>query len=312
MYKRMMQMLVIGYLITPGHVSGGLLFRSGFERGTRLVNESSGWLDIVGADRSVNPPNDWAKDFGQHGIGTFRFQYAGGDTTQRQVTIVPDPTDSSNHVLKYWMKHVNVKPNASYGGKGRIQANVAGNKNLKNFYYRIRMYFHSDWQYLRNWEAEMGWFILAEFWNNANWTREGHPFRIHITIRNDPASRTGLHFGAGAQTNDGNWKGLWRKNDESFSIPLEQWLTAEVYLKEGKKKHGRFYFAITQQDGTRTVIADVHDTTCHPDDPSPDGFVQFNPMKLYTHNKNIHRVRSQGGALQIFWDDFEFWTGRTP
>lgn len=299
-----------GCLTTPVLASGRLLFHSGFESNTRLANESSGWVDIVGVDRSVNPPNDWIKDFGQDPLGTFRFQYAGGDISQRQVTIEPDPTDNANHVVRYWMKHVNVKPNASYGGKGRIQANVAGNKNLKNFYYRIRMYFHSDWQYLKNWEEEMGWFILAEFWNNANWTREGHPFRIHITISNVPASKSGLHFGVGAQANDGSWKGLWHKNEESFSIPLEQWLTAEVYLKEGKKEDGRFYFAITRQDGTKTVIADVYDTTCHPDDPAPDGFTQFNPMKLYTHNKNVHRVRSEGGALQIYWDDFELWTDK--
>jgi hypothetical protein len=307
-----MKMLVIGCLIMPGHASGGLLFRSGFESNIRLANESSGWVDIFGVDRSVNPPNDWNKDFGQDPLGTFRFQYAGGDTSQRQVSIEPDPTDSSNRVLRYWMKHVNVKPSASYGGKGRIQANVAGNKNLKNFYYRVRIYFHSDWQYLRNWEDKMGWFILAEFWNNANWTREGHPFRIHITIGNDPESDTGLHFGVGAQVNDGRWKEVWRESNGLFSIPLEQWLTAEVYLREGKNEHGRFYFAITRQDDTKTIIADVHDTTCHPDDPAPDGFTQFNPMKLYTHNKNVHRVCSQGGALQIYWDDFELWTDRMP
>jgi hypothetical protein len=312
MSQMLMRVLMTGCLITPVLASGRLLFHSGFEPDTRLANESSGWVDILGMDRSVNPPNDWTKDFGQDYLGTFRFQYAGGDTTQRQVTIEPDPTNNFNHVLRYWMQQVNVKPNASYGGKGRIQANVAGNSQLKNFYYRVRLYFHSDWQHLQNWQEKMGWFILAEFWNNANWTREDHPFRIHITISNNPESDNGLHFGVGAQIESRGWKGIWHESNKSFSIPLEQWLTAEIYLKEGKNEHGRFYFAITRQDGTKTVIVDVRDTTCHPDDPAPDGFTQFNPMKLYTHNKNIHRVRNQGGALQIYWDDFELWMDKMP
>jgi hypothetical protein len=294
------------------HPSGRLLFHSGFEPDTRLTNESSGWIDIVGVDHSLNPPNDWAKDFGQGPLGTFRFQYAGGDTTKRRVTIEQDPANSSNHVLRYWMQQVNVKPNASYGGKGRIQANVAGNSKLRNFYYRVRLYFHSDWRHLQNWREKMGWFILAEFWNNANWTREGHPFRIHITISNNPGSDDGLQFGVGAQIEKRGWKGIWHESNETYSIPLDQWLTAEIYLKEGKNEKGRFYFAMTEPNGDKTIIVDVHNTTHHPDDPAPDGFTQFNPMKLYTHNKNIHRVRNQGGALQIYWDDFELWTGKTP
>jgi len=316
MDKRIVSILsavaVAGFLAGTVPSFGKLLFRSGFESNTHLVNESAGWVDITGVDHSVNPPNDWVRDFSRRPLGTFRFQYAGGYSSQRQVTIEPDPTDRSNHVLRYWMRQVNVKPNASYGGKGRIQANVAGNSNLKNFYYRVRLYFHSDWQYLENWQDEMGWFILAEFWNNANWTREGHPFRIHITINNHLGSEKGLHFGVGAQTNDGKWKNVWHQSNKSFSIPLEEWLNAEVYLKEGKNENGRFYFAIKRQNGTKTVIFDAHDTTCHPDDPAPDGFTQFNPMKLYTHNKNIHRVRSQDGALQIYWDDFKLWTNKMP
>jgi hypothetical protein len=158
----------------------------------------------------------------------------------------------------------------------------------------------------------MGWFILAEFWNNANWTREGHPFRIHVTIGNDSGSEKGLFFGVGGQIEDKGWKNIWHERNTAFTIPLDQWLTAEIYLKEGKADNGRFYFAITRPDGRKTVLFDVRNTTCHPDDPNPDGFRQFNPMKLYTHNKNIHRVREQSGALVIYWDDFELWTGREP
>ena len=221
-------------------------------------------------------------------------------------------SDTSNQVLRYWMRHVNVKPNAAYGGKGRIQACVAGNRNLKIFYYRVRVYFHSDWQHLRDWDEQMGWFILSEFWNNANWTKEGHPFRIHITVSNETGANPALRFGVGAETFHHGWKRLWHAGNTDYAIPLEQWLTMEVHLKEGRDQKGHFCLTVTTENNTKHVIFDVRDTTHHPDDPAPDGFVQFNPMKMYTHRKNVDRVRQCGGALQIDWDDFELWTDQQP
>lgn len=307
----------IGFLVSSAIAgddpsAGTLLFRSGFEPDTCLEGESSGWIDIRGIDRTAPPPNDWENDFRKGSLGSFRFQYAGGDVSQRRVSLESDPNNSSNRVLRYWMRHVNVRPNASYGGKGRIQACIAGNKNLKNFYYRVRIFFHSDWQHLRDWDEEMGWFILSEFWNNANWTNEGYPFRIHVTVSNDAESDNALRFGVGAETYRDGWRRLWHKDNVEFEIPLEQWLTAEVYLQEGLGRDGRFYLAMTTEDDKKHVIFDVRDTTHHPNDPHPDGFTQFNPMKMYTHNKNIHRVRECGGALCIDWDDFELWVDRKP
>ena len=62
---------------------------------------------------------------------------------------------------------------------------------------------------------------------------------------------------------------------------------------------GRFYLAVVTEDKAKHVIFDVRNTTHHPDDPAPDGFVQFNPLKMYTHRKNVDRVRQCGGALKI-------------
>lgn len=296
------------------HSAGKLLFHSGFEANTELIKESRGWIDITGADASVSPPNNWLEDFGRRPLGRFRFQYAGGDVLQRRVTIERDPTDPANRVLRYWMKHVNVDPHKSYGGKGRIQANVAGNTDLRDFYYSVRLYFHADWKHLQDWQERMGWFILAEFWNNGDWTGQGYPFRIHLTISNDPDRNRPLRFGVGGQVKEKGkgWQTIWHRDAERFALPIAEWMTAEVYLKEGKGRTGRFYFAITRRDGSKTVLFDVRNTTHHPDDPNPDGYTRFNPMKMYTHNRNIHRVRSQGGALQILWDDFELWTNRHP
>jgi hypothetical protein len=288
-----------------------LHFRSGFEAQTHITGESASSVDIQGVDGSVAPPNDWVGDLEADPIGTFTVQYQGGDTTQRYARVIDDPTAPGNRVLQYWLKHVNVDPGASYGGKGRIQANLYRNTGLREVYYAFRMYLPSDWNHLRSWTEPMGWLIIAEFWNNAAWYEE-YGFRIHITIGKDAGSGSPLRFGVGGQRDEqGKWQGIWH-HGSSFSIPTEEWLSCEVYFKEGDAATGRFHFAVTRESGGRTVIFDVRDVTHHPDDPSPDGLTDFNPLKLYSQKDNIDRVRDQGAVLQVYWDDFELWLNREP
>ena len=64
-------------------------------------------------------------------------------------------------------------------------------------------------------------------------------------------------------------------------IPFGEWLNSEIHFKEVSKKTGRFYWALIGEDGTRTVVFDVHDATRHPDDPSPGGMEILSPFKLY-------------------------------
>ena len=49
-------------------------------------------------------------------------------------------------------------------------------------------------------------------------------------------------------------------------------------------------------------VADVRVSTCHPDHPSPDGFTNLSPLKLYTSGGLLRRVEQS--ALQVSWDDF--------
>ncbi len=63
--------------------------------------------------------------------------------------------------------------------------------------------------------------------------------------------------------------------------------------------------AATVEGGKRTVIFDIRDYTQHPEDPNPDGLSKFNPIKLYTSSELPEHVRSQGGALQVLWDDLQ-------
>ena len=47
----------------------------------------------------------------------------------------------------------------------------------------------------------------------------------------------------------------------------------------------------------------------HPDNPAPNGFYSFNPMKLYTSGYILDAL-PEGRAFEIHWDDFALWTDR--
>ena len=86
----------------------------------------------------------------------------------------------------------------------------------------------------------------------------------------------------------------------------------ELYMKEGKAGVGRFYFAVTPDGGTKTVVFDVIEPTCNPDDQAPDGFKDINPIKLYCDKDIPQWLQARGRSLKVYWDDFEFWKDRTP
>ena len=284
-----------------------LIFNSGFEPGSTVLTNGEA-ADVVGIDNSVSSPNDWVNDLDAHpNIGNFSIQYEGGDDSMRIAEIIQDPTDPLNNVLHYWLEDPNVD-----GTKGRIQSNIYGNNNLTEFYQRVRVYLHEDWNILQNSVGTFQWLTLFEFWNNAGWTGENYPFRININAeKRDSAEGSPLFFGINAETKIGEyWSNLiWSEDNVNAPIPINQWLTIEIYMKEGAGGLGRFYMAMTPDGATKEVIFDITNYTHHPDDRTPDGISHFNPMKLYTSNTLIDHVRANNGVLQVYWDDFELWKG---
>ncbi len=291
-----------------------LIFHSGFEPNSAGIPDSA-HQDITGVDQSVNAPNDWSLHLDANKyIGTFSIQYQGGTDSDRYARIIPDPVDSSNHVLKYWLKYPRVPDKNTGYFKGRIQANLYDNIDLYEVYIKVRVKLHPDFTIVENAPAPVTWLTVQEFWNNKNWGTYKNAFRISINLQkpeNDPGHP--LHFDVHAQTYDNKkFQTVWEEYNGSFDIPLDEWMTWETYFKEGDAKNGRFYFAVTRANGLKTVIFDVHNVTHHPKDRYPDGLSHFNPMKLYTSGALVDYVREQGGVLQIYWDDFELWRNHKP
>jgi len=300
MKLKILSIILLFYLQSYAQTSE-LIFHSGFEPTT---TETTGGNDIIGIDNSVSPPNNWVNDLENHpNIGNFSIFYEGGDDTMRFAKIVQDPTDPTNKILHYWLKHPNV-----LGTKGRVQSELYGNNNLTEISQKVRIYLPNDWNIIKNATGgTVEWMVIMTLWNNAGWTTEGNPFKISLGIHKRNPWSSDLNFNLTGDIKTTYWQHIWEESDSSYSIPVGQWLTLETYFKEGNASNGRFVLAVTPDGGTRHVIFDVTNFTHHPSDTSPDGMRHYNPMKLYTSDVVIDYVRNNGGVLQLYWDDFEIW-----
>ena len=299
--------------------AGSLIFHSGFEAGSTGVTNAACMTNITGVDQSVSSPNDWVNDLdGYPNFGSLRFQYEPGDCTERSASIVADPTSSNgNKVLKFVLASVGASAT-----KGRVQAIMQNNpSSLKETYYKFRMYLHPDLEKLKQMPDPLTWFTIAEFWNQPSWTAgTQYPYRVSLDIHKPAGSGTGqpLYFHLKGErtpitnSEEGAFETVWTEQNLGYRIPTGQWLTCEIYYKEGNASTGRFYFALTPEGGTKNVIFDVTNWTYDPNNPTPSGLTGFHPFKLYTSKATVNFVRDHSGTLQVLWDDIEFWPSMQP
>jgi hypothetical protein len=301
-----------------------LVFQSGFEGTSRVIVNSQeipdfisqGYEidDITGMDTTLNEKNDWVNDLDKsQNAGHFLIEYTGGDSTQRYVKIIPEPGNTKNHVLQFWL---NDSWHASENQqKARIQTDIYGIKEgFKEFYQTQRVFISEDFHTLEHYPGRIPWLTISEFWNNEWWGEgERYGFRISLGIGKPTAENSELNFILNAE--DQGQKEVWNANtDESIKIkvPIGKWFTLEYYIKEGNKETGRVYVAITPDGEQKQVVYDVHDFTHNTSDPIPDGFIGWSPQKLYTSKELVAYVKSYGKTLQIYWDDFKLWRNKRP
>ncbi len=285
--------------------SGQLIFRSGFEAGSTMQT-SANHTDITGIDTSVSKPNDWVKNLeGNKHFGRFKINYGSGDRSSRIANIVADPLNSENKVLQFWCK-------GPVKNKARIASTIGGRKQLKEWYSKSRIFLPIDLSELTKHDGAIGtasvlnavppiWFTIAEFWNNPGGGKPvaAFPFRITLAIRKDAGIGKKLRFGLIGEVwvnSIPTYQSVWDVERRDYDVPLGEWLLSETYFKEGDYDTGRFYWALTREDGTKTVLFDVHDYTHHPDDPSPKGMEVLSLFKLYTSPTLVDLIRKNGGG----------------
>jgi hypothetical protein len=245
--------------------------------------------------------------------GSMSVQYQGGDLSQREALILDDPLIPGNQILGFFLREANVDTGDGEADRGRVQLNAydATQLHARELRVRTRMYLRSDVDLLRGMSKAFEWLTISEWWNNASWTGEPFPFRVSVNIVK-PLPRRGsqLNFKARAQTLDTatqQWsRTVWQVTNRSVPVPVGKWVTLEYSYLEGNASSGRFYLLMTPDGGRPVVLFDIRSWTHHPDDPSPNGLSQINPVKLYTSRDLIEYVSGRGGVLSVYWDDLAF------
>jgi hypothetical protein len=315
--------------VTPPSVpaNGVLLFQSGFDNGSSLTSTGAQTAEFRGGDTGLDKPNQWVSDFVNNpNIGIVRLYYEQGDSTQRIAQIVNDPLNANNKVLNYKIMapHINLPTSSQYtvnsilfDKKARIQMDIYGNNNLKEVYESVRLFIPTDFNKLVNspYPGTGDWFTLFEFWNNASWNAGStYNFRFGITLEKT-ASTSGSPFffkTEGQKLGTKGYQTVWESKNKNFTVPIGKWMTIEYYIKSGNKGTGRFYFAVQPDGEAKTVVYNLTNDTCHPDDPADDGLSELNPMKLYASGNMVNQMNSRGGVFQVYWDDFKFWKDKRP
>ncbi len=290
-----------------------MIFHTGFNNCTLTENSKYSFEKFSGVDTAFAELNNWELLDEHPNIGICEISYEDGDKTQRYAEICDDPTGVENKVLKFKI----IEPHITEGlhKKGRVQLNLSGNQCIKEYYQTVRLYLHPDMAFLKEWEEQVHWLSLFEFWNNANWNGERNPFRVTVNlVKNQDGAVENMYFAAKGDRDIrlGDWDPIWYELADGFSVPFGVWMDIELYLKEGDEENGRFYMAITPEGGEKVVVFDVTGYTQHPREKYPDGYTDMNPLKFYTSEDIINYMNANGKNLEIYWDDWTFWRNKTP
>ncbi len=247
---------------------------------------------------------------GKSVFGVPKIEYEGGVNSERFAKVIPEPGNTDNHVLQFWLQSPNVRSPQGVPAKGRVQMDLYNNRNLRQVHYSVRMFLTKSFALLKDYPSDIDWMTVSEWWDNPAWGGGKYPFRISVNITKPDASAKSLYFAVRAQTMDKvvKHKGMedvWFSVNKDFEIPTEKWMTLDYYWVEGDDKTGQFKMTVTPEDGaTKTLFAETN-FTHHPADPAPIGLTHLNLLKLYTSRQVIDYVKSRGDALSVYWDDLQ-------
>ena len=288
-----------------------LLFQTGFNS-TTLTNGAYQNVEIEGIDPDYPENADWATFRDHPRIGYAEISYEDGDDTQRQASLVADPDDAENSVLKFEIKEPHIQE--GFSKKGRVQLAVHDNQCISEVYQTVRLQLDADLAYFTEREDRLYWFTLFEFWNNAAWTRERNPFRVSVNLNKEEGIGSPIHFRVKSDYQECrtcDWQEVWGETDIDFPLVFGEWMDIELYLKEGDANTGRFYLAVTPENGEKIVLFDIYNTTQHPEETCADGYTHFEPMKLYLGEDDIRYMQAADRTLAVYWDDWQFYVHKT-
>lgn len=279
------------------------LFVNGFDHVSIDMESDISALFTETISATSTPYNNFALVGENPYIASIPVQFSGGDTVKRRATVVADYCTAGNRALEFRIRYPNELMDSGHY-KSRVQMNMYGMTPLSELRMSVRLFLpEREFTLLRQREDAITWLTLFEFWNDVDWRGGSDPFRISVNVVKAEGAGEALRFGAhGQDRSSGTWTTLWEATADR-ALPLGQWMTCDLYFREGDASHGRFILEVTPDGGGRILLFDVTDWTCNPAASDPDGLTDFNPLKLYTSEETVDYVRSQGGELHVLWDD---------
>jgi hypothetical protein len=314
MMIRVLSAIVVANLVFPYwvHAQIGLntdlplLFQSGFEPSTRIVNHR-----LAGKDESLKEKNDWETDISPF-ARSLSINFTGGEDSQRFARIIPEPGNSDNHVMHFQLNEGWLNGSSRLA---RAQFDLYGlHTGLKEFRQSIRIFLPEDMKEVRKYPRPIHWLTILEIWNNITWSQSvPYGFRVTLGMGKTTGEESDLTFILDAQDcqlfEDGRqrYTTIWSEKNQDIKVPIGEWFTMHYDFREGDATTGRFIASIeTEKDGER-IIFDVTNFTHHTKDPAPNGVTEFNPLKLYTSKDLADFMNERGKSLQIYWDDFKLY-----
>ena len=297
--------------------SNAYFFSSGFEGNTTIHqyylngNYNRNYADITGFDNGY----DWELDLDDSDlIGNFRINYEQGDTSKSIATIINEPGNERNTVLKFHILEPHIDYENSDGElvqKGRIQATINNSPEFHRFHSRVRLFIPKEFDTLKSTPKEIRWLTLKEYWNNEPF--QEYPFRVTFNIQKAEGIDSELYFGVHGQTKeDENGRGectsVWEDVNKNYPLPTGEWITLKTTFIEGDSILGNYSVTIIDSLFGNIELFNIIGFTHHPDDNDPDGITSFNPMKLYTSGELISGMNDVSSDLFVYWDDFKIWT----
>lgn len=240
-------------------------------------------------------------------------QFEGGTAEDRRALISPAPDrQPPDGALAFELRRPYISGKRVPATKGRVQLNLYSLPEARHVHMRVQAYLPAALRQLENYPDAFDWLTLSEWWNNAPWKRDARfPFRITLNLaKPDAAPGTPLRFAVTAQSFDPvaqAWTPpVWKETNDAVEVPIGSWFSIDLDLVEGNAATGRFILKVTDGSSATRTVFDVRHFTHHPDDPSPDGFSEANPLKLYTSARLIRFMELQGSSLSVYWDNLDF------
>ncbi|MDZ4198425.1 MAG: hypothetical protein U1E27_03975 [Kiritimatiellia bacterium] len=305
-----------------------LLFHTRFEKDTALVTDNTGHDRFTGTDHSLARNSGW-DTLEQESGGKLRgggVLYSTGERLHREATVVKDPTDLGNSVVRF--RGIGSPESQKF----RIQVDFSspGHAALKEFTCSVKLYVPETLSALRDYPKAINWLTIAEFWNDPAWTSDEeteHAFRVTVGIGKDAGTGQDLYFRISTDDFSYTGTGANRKYKQihieviratHFIIPFDQWMTLHYYFRDGGYNAsdgtpgGHFSMAVVPEGEESQEICSIDSTMHSPANLAPKGVTYWNPMKMYTSRTLAAWMQSQGKELELFFDDLAIWNGPVP